>query len=152
MAQHPNNEALFEQYNVTAAEMGISPLHAEDEFTSTKKTLALFIAHANATVAARESYTAWRSWNGGRTKTEFAKEERRLKNIHLQAEHEKACSFDALQLALMGDAWVEFKRAEQEAWAEAFEAQLQADFEADLGEDFVAPPTDEEWARAHPPA
>ena len=39
-----------------------------------------------------------------------------------------------------------------EAWAEAYDAQLQADFEADLGEDFVAPPADEEWARAHPPA
>ena len=152
MAQHPNNEALFEQYNVTADEMGISPLHEEDAFTATEKTLALFIAHANATVAARESYKAWRSWNGGRTKTEFAKEERRLKNIHLEADHEKACTFDALQLALLGEAWVEHKRAEQEAWAEAYDAQLQADFEADLGEDFVAPPADEEWARAHPPA
>jgi len=129
--------ALFEQYNVTAAEMGISALHAEDEFKATK-TLRLFIAHAKATVADREAYKAWRSWKGGRTKTEFAKEDRRLKNIHLQAEYEKACTFDALQLALLGDAWIEFKRAEQEAADEAFEAQLQADFEADLGEDFVA--------------
>jgi hypothetical protein len=147
MAQHPHNEALFEQYKVTAAEMGISDLHAEDEFNA-PKTLRLFIAHANATVAQREAYKAWRSWNGGRTKTEFAKEERRLKNLHLQAEYEKACTFDALQLALLGEAWVEFKRAKQEEEAAEFEAQLQADFEADLGEDFVAPPTDEEWARA----
>lgn len=153
MAQHPRNEALFGQYNVTAAEMGISALHAEDEFTATEETLALFIAHAKSTVAQREAYNAWRSWKGpSRTKTEFAKEERRLKNIHLEADHEKACTFDALQLALLGDAWVEFKRAKREEEEEAFEAQLQADFEADLGEDFVPPPTDEEWARAHPPA
>jgi len=125
--------ALFEQYNVTAAEMGISA-----EFVPTEKTLALFIAHANATVDARESYKAWRSWNGGRTKTEFAKEETHLKNLHREADHEKSCTLDALQLALLGDAWIELKRAEQEAVDEAFEAQLQADFEADLGEDFVA--------------
>lgn len=131
--------ALFEQYNVTAAEMGVSALHAEDEFTATEETLALFIAHAKATVADREAYKAWRSWKGpSRTKTEFAKEDRRLKNLHREADHEKACTFDALQLALLGDAWIELKRAEQEAADEAFEAQLQADFEADLGEDFVA--------------
>jgi hypothetical protein len=114
--------ALFEQYNVTATEMGLAT-----DFEATEKTLALFIAHANATVAARESYQAWRSWKGGRTKAEFAKEDSRLKNVHLVAEREKAATHDALQLALMGDAWMELKRRAQEEEDEAFEEALQAD-------------------------
>ena len=116
---------LFEQYNVTAAEMGITA-----NFEATEKTLALFIAHANATVAARESYQAWRSWNGGRTKTEFAKEDSRLKNVHLGAERERTMTLDALQFALLGDVWTVMKRDEQEAADEAFAVMLQADLEA----------------------
>jgi hypothetical protein len=118
--------ALFEQYKVTAAEMGLAA-----DFEATEKTLELFIAHANATVAARDSYTAWRSWNGGRTKTEYAKEDQRLKYLYHDAEHAQAKTHAELQIALMGEeAWTELKRAEQEAADEAFEAQLQADFEA----------------------
>lgn len=131
MAQHPHNEALFEQYKVTAAEMGISDLHAEDEFNA-PKTLRLFIEnHAEAIAAARKCYKEWRSWKGGRTKTEFAKEESRLKYLFEDAERAQVKTYEALQVAIMGEeAWLEVKRRAQEAEDEEFEAQIQADLDS----------------------
>ena len=113
--------SIFEQYNVTPAELGITP-EIEHEHES------LLLALAKATVAARESYQAWRTWNGGRTKAEFYKEDQKRKYQYLEDEQERLKAHEALQLSLNPEAYREAKRLEAEA-EEAFEQQLQADLE-----------------------
>lgn len=111
--------SIFEQYNVTPAELGITH-QIEIDVDS-----PLLLAHAKATAAARDSYQAWRTWNGGRTKAEFYKEDQKRK--YLEDEQERLKTRQALHLSL-GPAYQEYaKRLEAEA--EAFEQQLQADLE-----------------------
>ena len=117
---------FFAQYNTTPAEMGID-LEFKEKF---EEVAPLLTAHAEATVAARESYKAWRAWKGGRTKCEFAKEEKRLKYLYEDAEHAKSKTHEALQVALMGEeAWQESKRRAQENLDEEFEQALQDDYD-----------------------
>jgi hypothetical protein len=114
--------SIFEQYNVTPEELGITyPI--EIDYDS-----PLLLAHAKATVAARSSYLAWRTWNGGRTKAEFYKEDQKRKYQYLEDEQERLKTHEALQLSL-SPSYLEYaKRLEAEA-EEAFEQQLQADLE-----------------------
>lgn len=110
--------SIFEQYNVTPEELGIThQIEIEHE--------SLLLAHAKATVAARDSYQAWRTWNGGRTKAEFYKEDQKRKYQYLEDEQERLNTHQALHLSL-NPAYA--KRLEAEA-EEAFEQQLQADLE-----------------------
>ena len=112
--------SIFEQYNVTPAELGITR-QIEIDVDS-----PLLLAHAKATAAARDSYQAWRTWNG-RTKAEFYKEDQKRKYQYLEDEQERLKTHQALHLSL-GPAYQEYaKRLEAEA--EAFEQQLQADLE-----------------------
>ena len=95
-----------------------------------KEVVPLLTAHAEATVAARETYKTWRAWKGGDTKTEFAKEDQRLKYVYDEAEHAKAKTLETLQVALMGEeAWREVVRLEDEKRNEEFEALLQTDYD-----------------------
>ena len=117
----PFDMSIFEQYNVTPAELGITH-QIEIDVDS-----PLLLAHAKATAAARDSYQAWRTWNGGRTKAEFYKEDQKRKYQYLEDEQERLKTRQALHLSL-GPAYQEYaKRLEAEA--EAFEQQLQADLE-----------------------
>ena len=117
----PFDMSIVEQYNVTPAELGITH-QIEIDVDS-----PLLLAHAKATAAARDSYQAWRTWNGGRTKAEFYKEDQKRKYQYLEDEQERLKTRQALHLSL-GPAYQEYaKRLEAEA--EAFEQQLQADLE-----------------------
>ena len=123
-------ESYLEDYRLQTrafdAELALLRLRLASD-SSAFRALALFIAHAKATVAARESYKAWRSWNGGRTKAEFYKEDQKRKYQYLEDEQERLKTRQALHLSL-GPAYQEYaKRLEAEA--EAFEQQLQADLE-----------------------
>jgi len=115
---------FFAQYNTTPAEMGID-LEFKEKFETVAPLLA---AHAEATVAAREAYKTWRSWKGGRTKCEFYKEDQRLKGLSNEAYLAKSQTLEALQLALMGEAWQESKRRAQVKLDEEFEQALQDDY------------------------
>jgi hypothetical protein len=119
--------SLFEQYNVTPEEMGIQDKKVFEE--KQEELMPLFLAHAMATVAARESFHACISWKGGRTKTEFYKEYQRLKYKNLDDEREKEKTKAAFLFALMGDSYLEWKRQEQEAVEEAYERALQEDLD-----------------------
>ena len=113
--------SIFEQYNVTPEEMGITNEIDHD--------CPLLIAHAKATVAARDSYQAWRTWNGGRTKAEFYKEDQKRKRKHEEDEEERQMTHEALQLSLNPEAYLEAKRLAKEAEEQAFNDQIQADLD-----------------------
>jgi len=116
------------EIEISPEELGIDAKTFEERFDE----LGLFIEnHAEAIATTRNCYKEWRSWKGGRTKAEFAKEDSRLKHLYEDAEHAQAKTYEALQIAIMGEeAWLVVKRRAQEEAEEAFEAQLQADFEA----------------------
>jgi len=120
--------SIFEQYNVTPEEMGITH-QIEIDYDS-----ELLLAHAKATVAARSSYQAWRTWNGGRTKAEFYKEDQKRKYQYLEDEQERLKTHEALQLSLNPEAYLEAKRLEKEAEEQAFEDQIQADLDGSYDE------------------
>ena len=119
---------LSNEIEISPEELGIDAKTFEERFDE----LGLFIEnHAEAIAAARKCYKDWRSWKGGRTKTEFAKEESRLKYLFEDAERAQVKTYEALQVAIMGEeAWLEVKRRAQEAWDEEFEAQIQADLDS----------------------
>jgi hypothetical protein len=116
------------EIEISPEELGIDANTFEARFDE----LALFIeSHAEAIAATRNCYKDWRSWKGGRTKTEFAKEERRLKYLFEDAERAQVKTYEALQVAIMGEeAWLAVKRRAQEEADEEFEAQIQADLDA----------------------
>ncbi len=119
---------LSNEIEISPEELGIDAKTFEERFDE----LGLFIEnHAEAIAAARKCYKEWRSWKGGRTKTEFAKEESRLKYLFEDAERAQVKTYEALQVAIMGEeAWLEVKRRAQEAEDEEFEAQIQADLDS----------------------
>ena len=114
--------SIFEQYNVTPEDLGIKyPIEFDHESP-------LVLAHAKATASARDSYQAWRTWNGGRTKAEFYKEDQKRKYQYLEDEQERLKTRQALHLSL-GPAYQDYaKRLEAEA-EEAFNDQIQADLD-----------------------
>jgi len=119
---------LSNEIEISPEELGIDAKTFEERFDE----LGLFIEnHAEAIAATRKCYKEWRSWKGGRTKTEFAKEDSRIKHLFEDAERAQVKTYEALQIAIMGEeAWLVVKRRAQEAADEEFEAQIQADLGA----------------------
>ena len=129
MSPYNSNSGMdSEEIIISPEEMGIDAKTFEERFDE----LGLFIEnHAKAIAATRKCYKEWRSWKGGRTKTEFAKEETRLKHLFEDADRAQVKTYEALQIARMGEeAWMAVKRRVQEEADEAFEAQIQADLDA----------------------
>ena len=117
--------AYSDEIEISPEELGIDAQTFEERFDE----LGLFIEnHAEAIAATRKCYKEWRSWKGGRTKTEFAKEDSRLKHLFEDAERAQVKTYEALQIAIMGEeAWQEAKRRAQEKLDEEFEQALQDD-------------------------
>lgn len=115
------------EFEISPEELGIDANTFEERFGE----LALFIEnHAKAIVTKRKCYKEWRSWSGGRTKTEYAKEDTRLMLLYDDAERAQVKTYEALQIALMGEeAWLVVKRRAQEE-VEEYEAQIQTDLDA----------------------
>jgi hypothetical protein len=119
---------ISKEIEISPEELGIDAKTFEERFDE----LSLFIEnHAEAIAATRNCYKEWRSWKGGRTKTEFAKEETRLKRLFEDAERAQVKTYEALQIAIMGEeAWLVVKRRAQEEADEEFEAQIQSELDA----------------------
>jgi hypothetical protein len=105
---------------ITAEEMGIDANTFMERFDE----LGLFIEnHAEAIVASRKAYNEWRTlWRTelrcDEPTTDTAKEVKRLKDLYDDAELEQVKTYEALQIAVMGeDAWKELKRRAEE-WAD----------------------------------
>jgi hypothetical protein len=107
---------LFEKYNLSPIDLGITDWAVvEEKLKKDKFAQLLFVAHAKATVASRESFEAWRTWKGGRTKREFMKEETKRKYKYLDDERNREESSMAFQIALMTkEEYLEFKRIQEE--------------------------------------
>ena len=105
---------------ITAEEMGIDANTFMERFDE----LGLFIEnHAEAIVASRKAYNEWRTlWRTelrcDEPTPDTAKEVKRLKDLYDEAELEQVKTYEALQIAVMGeDAWKELKRRAEE-WAD----------------------------------
>ena len=104
---------------ITSEEMGIDANTFMERFDE----LALFLEnHAEAIVASRKAYNEWRTqWRAELRSDEptpdTAKEVKRLKGLYEDAELERDKTYEALQIAVMGeDAWKDLKRRAEE-WA-----------------------------------
>jgi hypothetical protein len=118
--------SIFEQYNVTPAELSLTD---EEVRSLTIEENELVEDLAKATLASREAFDYWRSWKGGRTKKEFAKEDSKRKYQYLAAEEEREKALAALKIALMGvDEYLAMKLAEKEKRDEEYELELQKDY------------------------
>ena len=118
--------SIFEQYNVTPAELGLTD---EEALSLTNEENELVEDLAKATLASREAFDYWRL-STGRTKTEFAKEDSKRKYQYLAAEEEREKAVAALKIALMGvDEYLAMKLAEKEKRDEEYELELQKDYD-----------------------
>jgi hypothetical protein len=102
---------------ITAEELGIDANTFMERFDE----LGLFIEnHAEAIVASRKAYNEWRTqWRAELRSDEptpdTAKEVKRLKDLYEEAELEQDKTYEALQIAVMGeDAWKDLKRRAEE--------------------------------------
>ena len=111
---------------ISPEELGIDAKTFEERFDE----LALFIEnHAEAIALSRNCYKKWFSWTRSRTMAEIDKDDQRLKYLYEEAECAQVKTYEALQIALMGEeAWLVVKRRAQEE----FEAEIQADLDNTL--------------------
>jgi hypothetical protein len=118
--------SIFEQYNVTPEELSLTD---EEVRSLTIEENELVEDLAKATLASREAFDYYRSWKGGRTQKEFAKEDSKRKYQYLAAEEEREKAVAALKIALMGmDEYLAMKLAEKEKRDEEYELELQKDY------------------------
>jgi hypothetical protein len=107
---------------ITSEELGIDANTFMERFDE----LALFLEnHAEAIVASRKAYNEWRTqWRADlradETTPDTAKELKRLKDLYEDADFEQARTYEALQIAVMGeDAWKDLKRRAEETFNQA---------------------------------
>ena len=112
---------ISKEIEISPEELGIDAKTFEERFDE----LGLFIEnHTEAIAATRNCYKEWRSWKGDCSKPVFNKEDQRLKYLYEDANRAQAKTYEALQIAIMGEeAWLVKRRAQKEA-DEKFEALL----------------------------
>jgi hypothetical protein len=119
--------SIFEQYNVTPAELGLTD---EEALSLTNEENELVEDLAKATLASREAHEDWLAWLGDRTKKNFLKEEKKRQKQYFAAEEEREKAVAALKIALMGvDEYLAMKLAEKEKRDEEYELELQKDYD-----------------------